>query len=400
MAQAWIFQANPDRFDIDGYLTTRPVELTWLVTRYADLISPGDQVFLWRAKGVGSAADSGVIAECIVLEPAAERLDDPATAQFWKDPSEAGVTRYRAVLRILRIAGKREIIRREWLKEDPVLRDLLILRRADSANFELNAEQAARLNALWLKTGKDWSYAESVAGLWAYNRTLGGEVSKIPGSHVAQVALLIGRAIGGVYNKVMNYRAIDPRDLRKGMSAGGATDRAVWGEFYDLVTSSIRADALEVEFERLWSNRLPSGPSDEAEAVIAGFESDAAELSRLSLADLFARYQAGAGRRPAKPPSRPSITRTYDRNPVVVAYAKVRAEFKCEVPSCMHPTFLDQGAQTYCEVHHIRPLAEGGADTIENVACLCPAHHREVHLGGEAIKIRQSLVILRAPSAT
>ena len=35
--QTWIFQGNPDRYDIDGYLAARPAELLWLVTRYVTL---------------------------------------------------------------------------------------------------------------------------------------------------------------------------------------------------------------------------------------------------------------------------------------------------------------------------------------------------------------------------
>jgi hypothetical protein len=57
-----------------------------------------------------------------------------------------------------------------------------------------------------------------VAGLWAYTQTYGQQVSRLPGSPVAEVALVVGRAISGVYNKVMNFRAIDPRDERAGMS--------------------------------------------------------------------------------------------------------------------------------------------------------------------------------------
>jgi hypothetical protein len=48
-------------------------------------------------------------------------------------------------------------------------------------------------------------------------QTFGGSVSRLPGSLVADVALRIGRAISGVYNKIMNFRH-DPRDEREGMS--------------------------------------------------------------------------------------------------------------------------------------------------------------------------------------
>lgn len=53
------------------------------------------------------------------------------------------------------------------------------------------------------------------------------------------------------------------------------------------------------------------------------------------------------------------------------------------------------GRVSYTEVHHIVPLAEGGQDTIDNVACLCPTHHREVHLGVRAVELTNYLKDLR-----
>ena len=44
--RTWIFQGNPDRYDIDGYLAARPAELLWLITRYDSDISVGDRVYL------------------------------------------------------------------------------------------------------------------------------------------------------------------------------------------------------------------------------------------------------------------------------------------------------------------------------------------------------------------
>ena len=66
---------------------------------------------------------------------------------------------------------------------------------------------------------------ESIAGLWAYAETYGQPVSRLPGSPVARVALLVGRAVSGVYAKVMNFRSIDPRAAGEGMSGAGETDR-------------------------------------------------------------------------------------------------------------------------------------------------------------------------------
>ena len=60
-------QGNPDDFDIDGYLASRPSQVFWLVTRYASEMAPGDRVYLWRNQGQAKAV-AGIIAETIVSE--------------------------------------------------------------------------------------------------------------------------------------------------------------------------------------------------------------------------------------------------------------------------------------------------------------------------------------------
>lgn len=49
--QTWIFQGDPDEFDLDGYLASRPGQVPWLVTRYASEIAVGDHVYVWRNQG-------------------------------------------------------------------------------------------------------------------------------------------------------------------------------------------------------------------------------------------------------------------------------------------------------------------------------------------------------------
>jgi hypothetical protein len=91
-----------------------------------------------------------------------------------------------------------------------------------------------------------------MAGLWAYARTRGGEVSKRPGSPVADIAVRIGRAVTGVYTKVMNFRAIDPTDDREGMSGGGEADRLVWKRYFNEHTRALDVARLDADFERTW----------------------------------------------------------------------------------------------------------------------------------------------------
>ena len=395
--EAWIFQGNPDQFDLDAYLGTSPTQLPWLVTRYAQQIEVGDRVFIWRTQGSAKAV-AGVIAEATVVAPTMPRPESADAASFWRDNAEQAVeVRPRALLRLNRVASTREVLRREWLAHDPVLSDLPNLKMAAGTNYPVTPQQAARLYALWSRTGQDWSRDESVAGLWAYVKTLGTPVSRLPGSPVAVVSQLIGRPITGVYNKVMNFRSIDPRDTRAGLSASGATDERVWNEFFDPAANQLREADLEQEFNRLWmSTAGNSEPALDAEAAQERAEAAARRLEGQELDDLLARYHASLAVRPARPRASSSTTRVYERDPLVIAIARKRAGHRCEVPGCDHPQFMAADGLPYCEVHHVIPLAEGGEDRIENAACLCPSHHREVHHGNQRSVLEAQLKELRA----
>jgi hypothetical protein len=237
------------------------------------------------------------------------------------------------------------------------------------ALYTIYSPHAARLTALWDKTGHDWARNESVAGLWAYAQTYGQRVSRLAGSPVAEVALTIGRTVSGVYNKVMNFRAIDPRDQRAGMAGAGETDRLVWFEFYNTNTRVIRLAELAREFDRLWRSGGETTASTDADQD-AALQTEAKQLAAEGYDALMAKYEKERLARPTRPNSELQSIRTYERSALVVAIARLRADNSCEVPNCNHPTFLDEDGVPYTEVHHIEPLSEGGIDRLENVACL------------------------------
>jgi hypothetical protein len=393
--RTWVFQGNPDEFDLNTYLATRPAQLPWLVTRYANDISVGDRVYIWRTQGKDKAI-AGVIAEAEVIEPVTLRAESADAAPFWRAGArEATEHRPRALLRLVRLAsGRREVIRRDWCLEDPILQTLPNLKMAAGTNYPLGSEQAERLAALWSRTGHDWTRDEAVAGLWAYAQTYGGSVSQLPGSPVSDVALLIGRAVSGVYNKVMNFRYIDPRDQRAGMSGGSDADAHVWSEFFDAVSGQLRLSELDAEFNRLWAHGRAAVGGDarsEAEAL----DTEAGFLEQDGLVALMTRYNAEFGSRPSRPRANAATTRVFERSALVVAIARLRANHQCEVPSCSHPTFMREDGTLYTEVHHIVPLGEGGADVLSNVACVCPAHHREAHVGKRAQDVAEALKTIR-----
>jgi hypothetical protein len=86
----------------------------------------------------------------------------------------------------------------------------------------------------------------------------------------------------------------------------------------------------------------------------------------------------------------------HPRDPAVAAYARVRAGNQCEVDGCGIPLFETKHGRRFVEVHHIVALGDGGKDRIENVACVCPSHHREAHHGKNSRLIQAGLKELRS----
>lgn len=81
--------------------------------------------------------------------------------------------------------------------------------------------------------------------------------------------------------------------------------------------------------------------------------------------------------------NRSTLVSQHQRSPYVAEYAKRRAKGKCELCETLAP-FKDKNEVPYLETHHIKWLAKGGPDTIENTAALCPNCHRKMHIINDA----------------
>jgi hypothetical protein len=380
----WIFQANPQQFDLDGYLATGPGEMLWLAKQNAKEMRIGDQVFLWRAIGQGDPKLSGIVAEAWISSLPALRPEAADSLSYWRGNGAAPDLRVGLDLHRIELRNR---FKRSWFDNDPIMSKSGIMTVRTGTNFKLTQEEADRLNALWRRAGVDWNYAEALAGLWAYWKTLeAGRVSTLPNSPMVEAALRTGRVVGGMYNKVMNFRALDPTDPRKGLSASSHMDSLVWNRFFDQQSGKLRGVELEEEYARLWPAAATAIIPPEVSA-----EEAAETLTSLSLQELLARFAKATRGRSRKPRTYRTTTNTFERKPIVVAIARVRAGDCCEVPGCSHPLFTTSSGESFIEVHHIEPLAEGGPDEPENVACVCPSHHREAHHGKDAAGIRSAL---------
>jgi predicted HNH restriction endonuclease len=385
--KTWIFQGNAKTFDIDGYLTACTGFLKWRVSQYPNEIHIGDTVYLWRSDS-GVPDSGGLLAECRVASEVTFLPDDENSLPFWKIPQTASVES-RVLLKLIRLANKKEFIKRSWLKNDGVLSNMQILRQPAGTNFPVTAQQSHRLSKIWQRTGVDWSRSEVIAALKLYSELWNQPISKNIDSPIEKLSQVIGRVPTGVYNKLMNFRSLDPRVEAAGLSGGSKIDRSVWDEFFDSSSKNFRTDLLNFENDRLWSH---NSTADDLPQV--NLESEAARLENASIDQLIKTYQSRVA---TKKPTRKSITNfIFDRDPLVVAIARKRANYICEIPNCKSEPITLSNGEKYIEVHHVLPLAMGGEDTLENVACLCPNHHREIHLGKYSEELKISLKKIRS----
>ena len=84
-------------------------------------------------------------------------------------------------------------------------------------------------------------------------------------------------------------------------------------------------------------------------------------------------------------------TERFVRDPNVLAWVFIVANGVCEVCTSAAP-FMRANNDPFLEGHHIRPLVEGGPDTVDNAIAACPNCHRELHHGIEREALRAKVI--------
>ncbi|TCA17647.1 HNH endonuclease [Rhizobium leguminosarum bv. viciae] len=86
-----------------------------------------------------------------------------------------------------------------------------------------------------------------------------------------------------------------------------------------------------------------------------------------------------------------TITQRFVRDPNLIAWVLVTADGNCE--ACDSPApFLRSDGEPYLEVHHVRPLGEGGPDSADNAVAVCPTCHRRFHHGADKDRFRRETI--------
>ncbi|TCQ81211.1 HNH endonuclease [Ochrobactrum sp. BH3] len=126
------------------------------------------------------------------------------------------------------------------------------------------------------------------------------------------------------------------------------------------------ADVVTIARERLSADANVFSPTD-----------DPAQLDA-RVTDLVQREYLPMPKGQITPRRNAVMTSIFERDPAVKAYVLKQAKGRCEACNVEAPFKLNSGLG-YLEVHHLKPLALGGSDRIQNAAALCPNCHRAMH---------------------
>lgn len=134
----WIFQGNPNTFDVDTYLQQNKV-VTWDVRQkqYINEIQQNDKVFIWRSDG-GNKNSGGVIANCTVI-------NTPVAV------GEGKVEYHQVQLEVqeLRLNAEEGMLMRHELKQIPETMNLQIFRISQLTNYRLSDSEYSNLLKYW-----------------------------------------------------------------------------------------------------------------------------------------------------------------------------------------------------------------------------------------------------------
>jgi EVE domain len=134
---AWIFQCNPDSYDLPGALRESSVE-TWLANQNRSEIKPGDTVYLWE-----TGKQSGILAVATVLSDPAMMPQSSKDAKYNMGGRDLTGDRWRVRLQVDKLLTPR-LLKTDLIK-NLALANLPNVKFANATNFKLSPEEATAL---------------------------------------------------------------------------------------------------------------------------------------------------------------------------------------------------------------------------------------------------------------
>ncbi|MBU1044552.1 MAG: EVE domain-containing protein [Candidatus Omnitrophica bacterium] len=134
--RAWIFQANPQRYDILNALSDERLDVdVWLVNQYKDYIKKGDIGLIWM-----SGKEAGIYAVIDIMSDPDYCKDSPMSTRYWTSDEDKDKVKLRIKFKY-KIKLINDYISREELKNIPGLRNMKIFKMPQATNFPVTKEE-------------------------------------------------------------------------------------------------------------------------------------------------------------------------------------------------------------------------------------------------------------------
>ncbi|MFW5698195.1 MAG: EVE domain-containing protein [Fimbriimonadaceae bacterium] len=152
--QAWMFQGNPSRYDVDELLKTVKAgngETTWRTPRFSSDIKQGAPAFIWRSAGRSGAIPGVVALARVTEEPRPMESDHQELARDLPVAEE-----FRTPMEILdvRLSPEEGMLQKALLLTNEATRDLPVFRLTRSTVYRLSAAHFEHLIDLWNRRGR------------------------------------------------------------------------------------------------------------------------------------------------------------------------------------------------------------------------------------------------------
>lgn len=388
----WIFQGNPDTFDIDGYLSAFS-KITWTIRQkhYASEIQVGDRVFLWRSKG-SKKRPYGIVAVGEILTTPVMMPDHPEAFLFWKKKVDNKVN-LKVWIKVTNcMISEGGLLRKDTISSDPLLSNLLILRLKQNTNYKINDDEGQRLFNLCTK--KNGNNNESIQ---SHSWTV--ETNDSAYKVLDKSAFMHGGT--GIPVKIRSFfldHAMEHREKHKiSLLYDGKlcsahleqtiTDTARTQLLWSADLSSILKATFPHHFQLYSNNQKPESEIIIRFKRVSGYEqyqvSFAGEVTVDAAtsdveADKLEEY--GPQKEGAK---KEYYGKRYERSPINRKKAIQIHGVICNVCGFNYEAIYGARGADYIDVHHVRPIStfaeEQHVDPQADLITLCANCHRMIH---------------------
>jgi hypothetical protein len=146
--RAWILQGNPQRFDINDYLS-RYEFIYWSAPRHRSEMQVGDLCMIWRAGDKAGAIAVGRIAEpaCNIAQVARPEF---LGSDFWRESADtADAVKVGIAIDEVRLDSEAGFLPRQLFLDNPILQQSMIIRSPQGTVFKLQGDEVREAFSAW-----------------------------------------------------------------------------------------------------------------------------------------------------------------------------------------------------------------------------------------------------------